>query len=131
MALPRASELHRLKEKGLTALVSLTEWPPATVDGLETLHVPIPDMSSPTLDQLVELVSFMRRVVTEGGTVVAHCAAGLGRTGTLLAAYLVGDGLSAGEAIRKVRLLRPGSIETEGQERSVHRYAELIGGDPA
>jgi atypical dual specificity phosphatase len=88
-------------------------------------------MSSPTLDQLVQLVDYMRRVVSEGGNVVAHCAAGLGRTGTVLAAYLVGDGLSATEAIRKVRSLRPGSIETEGQERSVHRYAELIGGDPA
>jgi atypical dual specificity phosphatase len=51
-------------------------------------------------------------MVSGGRRVLIHCAAGLGRTGTALAAYLVvSKGLSAEEAIKAVRRLRPGSIE--------------------
>jgi atypical dual specificity phosphatase len=130
MARPRPRELAWLRKQGVTALVSLTEHTLGKVEGFETLHVAVPDMTSPTLDQLHELIGFMRRVVDDGGKVVTHCHAGLGRTGTVLAAYLVDDGLTAGEAIQRVRELRPGSIETPGQEAMVRKYAELVGGEP-
>jgi atypical dual specificity phosphatase len=54
----------------------------------------------------------------------------MGRTGTILAAWLVSRGQGAGEAIALVRSLRPGSIETRAQEESVRRFAELMGVDP-
>ena len=51
-----------------------------------------------------------------GEPVAVCCGAGLGRTGTVLAAVLVRRGLPAREAIHEVRAQRPGSIETPEQE---------------
>lgn len=52
-----------------------------------------------------------------------HCALGFGRTGTMLACYLVKErGLAAGDAIAEIRRLRPGSIETYEQEKAVFQF---------
>jgi len=131
MARPRAEDAPWLLERGVTALVSLTERPPAPMEGLEVRDLPVPDMESPTLEQLRTAVDYMQDVVARGGTVVAHCGAGMGRTGTILAAFLVGQGLSPDEAIRAVRDRRPGSIETPGQEQVVFRFAEFLEGGAA
>jgi len=54
--------------------------------------------------------------------VVAHCLGGIGRTGTVLAAYLVHRGLPAGDAIAHVRRVRYPSIETPEQEAAVRAF---------
>jgi atypical dual specificity phosphatase len=69
----------------------------------------------------------VRRATEAGMAVAIHCAAGLGRTGTVLAAYFVAGGLSSREAVEKVRDLRPGSIETVEQERAIERFAARVG----
>jgi atypical dual specificity phosphatase len=51
-----------------------------------------------------------------------HCLGGVGRTGTMVACYLVVRGATPREAIAEVRARRPGSIQTGEQERVVHRY---------
>jgi atypical dual specificity phosphatase len=130
MAHPRPEDLERLREIGVTAILSLTPWPPEAPEGMRVLHVPVPDMHAPTVDQLHQAVAFMQEIVRGGGKVVAHCTAGMGRTGTFLAAYLVSEGRSPRAAMEEVRRLRPGSIETDVQEEAVFLYAELIGADP-
>ncbi|NWR95671.1 DUS23 phosphatase, partial [Furnarius figulus] len=52
---------------------------------------------------------------------------GHGRTGTLLGCYLAKVGhLSGSEAIREIRRLRPGSIETPEQEQAVIRFCQSL-----
>lgn len=127
MARPRAMDAEWLRGQGITAILSLTMQPPAGYEDWELLHCPIPDMTPPSLDQLMQAVGFMQDAVREGGAVVTHCTAGIGRTGTVLAAFLVAGGLGAEDAIRAVRMARPGSIETLAQEAAVGRFAELMG----
>ncbi len=116
-----------LRGQGIEVLVSLTEDPPqkdwAEAAGLLVFHEPLEDMEAPDQDQLGRAVSAVVRATEKGMGVAVHCGAGLGRTGVVLAGYFVRKGLSAANAIARVRRLRPGSIETEEQERAVEEFA--------
>ena len=128
MGFPSAMDGPPLVDAGIRGLVSLTERTPE-IEGIEVLRVPIADMTSPTVKQLDRAVQFARDTLETGGGVVVHCAAGVGRTGTVLAAYLVREGWGVAQAIEYVRALRPGSIETRGQEESVADYARTLSGE--
>lgn len=120
-------DLTWLRRHGVEVLVSLTESPLprhwVNDAGLMAVNVPVPDMEPPTDRQLDHLVETIRRANASGMGVAVHCGAGLGRTGTVLAAYFVARGAAPRQAIDKVRDLRPGSIETAEQERAVERFA--------
>lgn len=91
--------------------------------GARALHIPVPGSCAPTQEQLEAGVQAISDALKEGERVAVHCGAGLGRAGTLLAAYLVGEGCSADEAMARVRAARPGSIETVEQEQAVRDFA--------
>ena len=56
-----------------------------------------------------------------------HCRMGMGRTGSMLACYLAKcKNLTAEEAIQEIRRLRPGSIETEDQEKVVAEFVKSL-----
>jgi atypical dual specificity phosphatase len=128
MAQPSSpEELSWLREQGIEVLVCLTEdrlrrdW--VEQANLLVFHEPLEDMEAPTQDQLDRIVSAIARAIDRNMGVGVHCGAGLGRTGTVLAAYLVSQGQSAANAIAKVRRLRPGSIETEEQAAAIELFA--------
>ena len=90
---------------------------------LSEVHLPVADFTAPSQEQVQIGVAAMSEAIAEGIRVAVHCGAGLGRTGTLIACYLVSRGQSAEEAIAKVRQRRPGSIETPEQEAAVRTFA--------
>ena len=121
-------DLAWLQSEGITVLVSLTEEPiPEEVlekYGMEGLHLPVEDFTPPTLAQIDRFLEEVDRARREEFALGIHCTAGKGRTGTMLAAYLVSRGYSAEGAIVKVRELRPGSVETTAQEERVAEFAD-------
>ncbi len=119
-------QLAWLRSAGIDILVTLTEeqLPRSWVDsaGLLGVHVPVPDMEPPTPTQFDEILTVIDKAKASNMGVAIHCLAGRGRTGTVLAAYLIRQGLTAKEAMRKVRDLRPGSIEVDEQEEAIRAF---------
>jgi len=81
--------------------------------GIEWIHWPTPDGYPPRgLIELVELVKAKAR----SGAVLAHCVGGMGRTPTLLVAYLIATRcLKADDAIRHVERVNPRISLTDQQ----------------
>ena len=118
------AELRGLRSAGIKAIISLTGTPlnpePVKRLGFDYLHSHISGAPSPI--QLSEIIEFIEARNAESKPVLVHCGDGKGRTGTVLAAYLVSKGATAGEAIERVRELRPGSIENVDQENAIRLF---------
>ena len=124
----RRRDLAFLKLKDIRAIVRMEQ---QTISGegmdLVDLFEPVPDFTPPSRDQLERMVLFTQEQIEKWERpVVVTCYAGLGRTGTVLASYLVYAGYSPDDAVNLVRELRPGSIQTPEQADAVHRFAELL-----
>lgn len=119
-----------LERKQIDLLVSLTDDVPGASlladHGIEAIHIPVRDFQPPTLQQILRFVDATSSTLANGGRVGVHCTAGMGRTGTMLATYLVALGSTAEEAIARVRELRPGSIETTEQEEAIRAYEAYL-----
>ena len=95
--------------------------------GFTELYDPVPDFEAPSMEQIDRIVNFVeQQIETWERPTVVTCAAGIGRTGTILAAYLVNTGYDPDEAIAYIRQLRPGSIQTPAQEDAVREYAKFV-----
>ena len=121
------ADLDLLRRKGIGAVLSLTESPLAAAvmdaSDLAYLHLPIRDQHAPKPAQLDQAIAFIDAQNAAGQAVAVHCLMGQGRTGTILAAYLIRNGMSATEALAEIRRRCDGAISAHEQEDALHAFA--------
>jgi atypical dual specificity phosphatase len=127
---PRSkSDLVALKQRGVGALVRLVESYEAWVTskevneaGLEDYNEPVPDFHAPTQAQIDKIITYIDSHIENGIPVGVSCNAGIGRSGVILACYLVRKGLTPKDALELIRKKRGRGPEVPEQIIAVEEY---------
>ena len=121
-------ELPELYSEGVRSVVSLlnipSDAPVFESAGFAFLCLPMPDGRGPSMKQATQFVRFVHEHRTAQRPVAVHCQEGLGRTGTMLAVYLIEQGESAEAAIRRVREVEKAAIQTSHQIQFLEKFAQ-------
>lgn len=126
-------DLDALREVGITRLISLAEEPIqpalAAAFGITWTMDAMPDMYPPTPSQAIRLCHHIDALIETGDVVTVHCHAGLGRTGTVLAAYRLWTGrgsYSAAQALEYVRRIEGRWVQSPAQVEFLETFALVV-----
>lgn len=144
MSTPRSEEdidVLASPHLGIRHVLTLTEETPLPLSwfrnkSISNTFLPIPNYHPPSIEQMdiiMQLIDDEKK-----RPVLVHCGGGKGRAGTVVACYLAAYGfkkpnlhltqpeLAASEAVRILRTIRPGSIETSQQEEFISKWCSTI-----
>ena len=127
-ALPLNRDLPKLIDHNVGGIINMcAEWHgrPAQYNklGLEQLHLPTPDFSSPTAGSIRRGVDFINGFAAKGRRVYCHCKAGRGRSATIAVCWLLQlHGLTAAEAETRLVKLRPQINRRLAQRTAVREF---------
>ncbi len=105
------AQLESIREQGIDAIINLCGEFCDLHDierkaGFEVHYLPLADEEAPELVELEKALAWMDEAIYLGKKVLIHCRHGIGRTGTVLNAYLLRRGLGHKLAGKKMKKLR-------------------------
>ena len=132
-----SEDLALLKQAGVGAIVSLVEEPldetAVRSAGFDYLHVFCSDGRPPANTQMHQLSEYIESQRRRGRRVVLHCLAGMQRTMTGMAAYLIAQqGISPGDALtivyaNRLGAGRPSPVSiTAAQHQALREFADWM-----
>ena len=96
-----------------------------SVKNIQWMRFEIENFGVPKFSQYALLnqnINTVSNDIINGKNILIHCMAGLGRTGMIAALILIKLGIDINQSIKLIRNIRPGSIETEEQEKFVRNF---------
>ncbi len=125
------AHLESLQHQGVTAILNLcAEYCDLheieTDGGFEVYYLPVHDEEAPELAALEEALAWLDEAQYLGKKVLIHCRHGIGRTGTVLNAYLLRRGLGSKLAGKMLKPLRSKPANFE-QWWAVRKYGKSTG----
>jgi len=126
-----ASEAIR---RGVTAVLDLTAEFSEALPFLCTTyrHLPILDLTAPTMEQLHDAVRFITAQAANG-TVYVHCKIGYSRSAAAVGAYLLASGqaTTVANVVERLRQARPSIIVRPEVWEALHTFARTSRLDPS
>lgn len=120
-------EVDYLAAKGIGTVISLVELPPHVKRRLRELGIkhfsfPVDEFEAPTIEEIDRIIEVIEESIKNGEKVLVHCYAGCGRTGTVLACYLIAKGMEPEEALSHLNSKRKCSLESQIQYNALWHY---------
>lgn len=135
---PLPGDRAGLEAYRLQAVVDLCAEFPASgrlvgVSESDYLSIPAMDGTAPSIHDIRAAVEWIDARLDQGRPTLVHCAAGHGRSATVVACLLIARGLAttADEAEKMMQAVRPGVRLNRQQKRQVQRYLDELAHEPA
>ncbi|MDH5601032.1 MAG: ATP-binding cassette domain-containing protein [Gammaproteobacteria bacterium] len=123
-------DLKALKRVGVTKLITLLEKP---LDAeyikqfdIECMWFPINDMEAPTIEDAMKWCQKVEDYIKTNEVTAYHCKAGMGRTGTMLTAQLIWEGLDSLTALENARKIEPRWVQSDVQAKFLEEFHQAV-----
>lgn len=131
--LDAGTDLKKLKKLGVKGIVSAVTQLPQHLkeyrkNGISILHIPIKDREDTDIRVYFNAVNeFIKRIFRQSGKVLVHCRAGMSRSVTLTAAYLIKtQNITPQDALAKIGRVRVCYNPNDGFVRQLHQYRACL-----
>ena len=130
-------DIERLQRQGVRAVINLCaerrdHEPRLAAVNMAYLWLPVLDMCAPSFAQIEQAMRWIQHQRQRHHTIYVHCAAGVGRSATLLACwYIYHGGLSAPDALQRIKSKHPQMSLTRRQTRRLDAFAQYLAHAPS
>jgi hypothetical protein len=125
------ADLDELKSNGIGAVLNLCAecYDLHEIEssvGLEVHWLPVPDEDAPEMNSAIKAIDWMASILAKGENVFVYCRYGIGRTGTMVTAWLIKQGYPLDEALRMLRHT-PAEPKSRRQWDFLDAYSRSLG----
>lgn len=118
-----AAQKKELQKLGITHILSCAkELPPLYPDDFTYMHLNLEDRDWENIERYFDISRIFIKQGLKRGNILVHCMAGVSRSTTIVAAYLMSNnGLSVQTALKHIKTKRPRINPNQGFIQQLHR----------